>query len=64
MLYTEGTHRIVKSAYRVVSKGRNLDIGMSLDAGYGLPSDQEPSEKNYGAFIPDLVRMLEREARD
>lgn len=64
VLYTEGTHRIVKPAHRVVSKGRNLNIGMSLDAGYGLPPDQEPSEKNYGAFIPDLVRMLENDAKD
>jgi transposase len=64
VLYTEGTHRIVKPSHRVVSKGRNVHIGMSLDAGYGLPPDQEPSEKNYGAFIPDLVRMLENDAKD
>lgn len=35
VLYTEGTHR--QASHRVVSKGRNVHIGMSLDAGYGLP---------------------------
>lgn len=61
VLYTEGTHRIIKPAHRAVSKSRAVNMGMGLDPGYSPPLnlfDREPVGKNYGAFIPDLVRLL------
>jgi transposase len=61
VLYTEGTHRIDKPAHRAVTRKPPPGIS-SFETGRIVETDI-PKAKNYGAFIPDVVEMLERETR-
>lgn len=62
VLYTEGTHRIVKPAHRAVTRQPPPGIA-SFETGRLMETDIPTKAKNYGAFIPAVVEMMEREVR-
>jgi hypothetical protein len=62
VLYTEGTHRIAKPAHRAVTR-KPPPGGASFETGIALPEIDIPKARNYGAFIPSVVEMLEQDAK-
>ncbi len=61
VLYTEGTHRIVKPGHRAVTRQPPPGYA-SFETGRIVENDI-PKAKNYGAFIPSVVEMMEKEVR-